>query len=164
MLHVVITTIQRPTSSVHKLASRLANGQGHLVIAGDTKGPDSFDLSEIDGFENEQLSFLSIDDQLATGFALAELLPTKHYARKNIGYLHAIRSGASCIYETDDDNAPLDNWTPRPEYISSAEVLQAAENSPPNWVNVYRHFTGENIWPRGLPLDRIHAELTEADA
>jgi hypothetical protein len=37
---------------------------------------------------------------------LAESLPTGHYARKNIAYLHAIRSGARCIYETDDDNAP----------------------------------------------------------
>ena len=163
MLNVVITTIQRPTPSVHKLAKRLANRQGQLVIAGDTKGPDSFDLSEIDGFHNDQLSFLSIDDQLATGFELAKLLPTKHYARKNIGYLHAINSGATCIYETDDDNAPLDSWKPRTEHISSAEVLKAAQEDSPNWVNVYRHFTGENIWPRGLPLDRIHSDLTEAD-
>ena len=177
MLHSVITTIQRPTDSVRRLAARLANDQGHLVIAGDTKGPDSFDLSDVIGFGANQLTFLDIEAQLGTGFRLAELLPTKHYARKNIGYLQAIRSGASCIYETDDDNAPLESWTPRSEYVESAVILKVLKKGSdpledservrplfqlPSWVNVYRHFSDANIWPRGLPLDRIHAQLEVA--
>ena len=101
MLYSVITTIQRPTDSVRKLAARLTDGNGHLVIAGDTKGPDSFDLSDVNGFDDDQLTFLGIDEQLATQFELAKLLPTKHYARKNIGYLQAVHAGASCIYETE---------------------------------------------------------------
>jgi STELLO glycosyltransferases len=157
MLHSVITTIQRPTNSVRKLALRLADGKGKLVIAGDTKGPDYFELSDVEGFANDQLTFLSIDDQLNNEFHLAQLLPTKHYSRKNIGYLHAIKNGATCIYETDDDNAPLDSWQPRSEYIDSTTVLKSSNEDAPNWVNVYRHFSQENIWPRGLPLDRIHA-------
>jgi hypothetical protein len=157
MLYCIITTIQRPTDSVRQLASRLANNRGHLIIAGDTKGPDCFDLSDVRDFGNDQLTFLNIDDQLATGFKLAELLPTKHYARKNIGYLQAMKSGATCIYETDDDNAPLDSWQIRTEYISSAVAITAADTQAPNWVNVYRHFSEQNIWPRGLPLDRIHS-------
>ncbi len=162
MLHCVITTIQRPTDSVRALAARLAGDRGHLVIAGDTKGPDQFDLADVDRFSNDQLTFLSIEAQLSSGFKLAERLPTKHYSRKNIGYLHAIRAGASCIYETDDDNRPLDSWRPRTEYIDNATVLQVAEpDNQPNWVNVYRHFTGENIWPRGLPLDRIHDQIVD---
>lgn len=160
MLHCVITTIQEPTSSVLKLASCLA-GDGQLVIAGDTKGPHRFDLSSVEGFTADQLTFLDIEGQMNSGFSLAELLPTKHYSRKNIGYLQAIKSGASCIYETDDDNAPLDSWAPRTEYISSAVSLRAVETAAPNWVNVYRHFSEENIWPRGLPLDQIHAQLTQ---
>ncbi|MEQ9409408.1 MAG: STELLO glycosyltransferase family protein [Fuerstiella sp.] len=162
MLYTVITTIQQPTDSVRRLAARLADGRGHLVIAGDTKGPGSFDLSDVPDFSQEQLTFLSIDDQLASGFQLAQLLPTKHYARKNVGYLQAIRANADCIYETDDDNAPLDSWEPRAEYLVDAEILKAVHDVPPHWVNVYRHFSGENIWPRGLPLDRIQTDLTEA--
>lgn len=162
MLYSVITTIQRPTASVLKLAARLAD-KGHLVIAGDTKGPDSFDLSEVSGFGTDQLTFLNIEDQLASGFRLAELLPTKHYCRKNIGYLQAMRAGASCIYETDDDNAPLDSWQPRNEYIESAVALQTANDNGCDWVNVYQHFSDDNIWPRGLPLDRIHGELNEVN-
>lgn len=125
MLYSVITTIQRPTASVLKLAARIA-GEGHLVIAGDTKGPDSFDLSDVPGFDADQLTFFTIDDQLASGFRLAELLPTKHYCRKNIGYLHAIRDGADGIYETDDDNAPLDSWHSRSEYIEGATAIESA--------------------------------------
>jgi hypothetical protein len=162
MLYSVITTIQRPTESVRKLAARLANDQGHLVIAGDTKGPDGFDLSDVIGFGASQLTFLDIEAQRNTRFRLAELLPTKHYARKNIGYLEAIRSRASCIYETDDDNAPLDSWKPRTEYMSRAVEARAADTEAPTWVNVYRQYTEQNIWPRGLPLDRIHSKLASS--
>lgn len=162
MLYSVITTIQQPTDSVRKLAERLVEVNGHLIIAGDTKGPESFDLSDVNRFDAAQLTFLNIEDQLTSGFALAELLPTEHYARKNIGYLQAIRAGASCIYETDDDNAPLDSWEQRRQYVSDPVVLQSASEQQPAWVNVYRHFSGENIWPRGLPLDQIHTDLTES--
>ncbi len=160
MLHCVITTIQEPTPSVRALANKIA-GNGHMIIVGDTKGPITFDLSSVAGFGETQLSFLSIDAQMQSEFELAKLLPTKHYSRKNIGYLQAIKSGASCIYETDDDNAPLDSWAPRKEYIASAISLKAVETEAPNWVNVYRHFSEQNIWPRGLPLDQIHAQLTQ---
>jgi hypothetical protein len=121
------------------------------------------------------LSFLGIDDQLSSGFRLAELLPTAHYCRKNIGYLHAIRRGATCLYETDDDNAPMDHWQPRTEYLAEASILtsspqtggqdlgETATVTGPDWVNVYRYFSDDNIWPRGLPLDRIHVPLKRAD-
>lgn len=163
MFHSVITTIQRPTDSVRKLATQMAGGRGYLIVVGDTKGPDSFDLSDVPAFDAAQLTFLTIDDQLKSEFRLAEILPTRHYARKNIGYLQAIRAGASCIYETDDDNAPLDSWRPRSEYISPSRIVRAQSTEAPQWVNVYRHFSSENIWPRGLPLDQIHSTSVDAN-
>lgn len=163
MLHAVITTVQIPTDSAKNLARALSGNRGRLVVAGDTKGPATYVLDDIDGFMQEQLAFLSIDAQLETGFQLAELLPTKHYARKNIGYLYAMRAGATCIYETDDDNAPLESWRPRDEYLQPPLVLRAKPGERPRWVNVYRHFSSENIWPRGLPLDRIHSGFESAD-
>ena len=155
MLQAVITTIQSPTSSVIRLAEFLAREGGKLVIAGDTKGPDSFDLSSVQGFAPDQLCFLDIDSQMASPFTLAPLLPTKHYCRKNLGYLHAISDGASCLYETDDDNAPLDQWKPREEWIQDVQFVESSPSEDPTWVNVYRHFTKDLIWPRGLPLDQI---------
>jgi hypothetical protein len=54
--------------------------------------------------------------------------------------------------ETDDDNAPLANWTLRNEMVGDVRVVR--ENG---WTNVYKYFTSQNIWPRGLLLDEIHA-------
>src|SRR3989338_8166707 len=98
-LHSVITTIQEPTRATRSLASQLnANGYG-MIIVGDQKGPEIYDLGGV--------MFLSLQDQFESRFDIARKLPVNHYARKNIGYLHAIAQGASCIYETDDDNTPL---------------------------------------------------------
>lgn len=156
MLHAIITTIQEPTACVHGLVERLAACGGKLIVAGDSKGPFSFDGPPGAAWPVE---FLSLADQESGRFQLAENLPTKHYARKNIAYLHAIAAGAECIYETDDDNEPNGNWQPRSEMLSGGRSV-AGEGS--RWVNVYRYFSGENIWPRGLPLDEIRAAVPAA--
>jgi hypothetical protein len=86
-------------------------------------------------------------------FALSKVLPVRHYSRKNIGYLIAMNSGAECIYETDDDNRPIETWTPRRINVSARRADSA------EWVNIYRYFTGDVIWPRGYPLDYIKGSL-----
>jgi hypothetical protein len=111
------------------------------------------------GSSNWPVEFLSLEDQLAMPFELARLLPVGHYARKNLAYLAAIHQGASCIYETDDDNAPNEQWVVRDEVVANCRVVEADEN---RWVNVYRYFSKENVWPRGLPLDEIRKEIPEA--
>src|SRR5260370_31762556 len=137
-LLTVITTVQEPTSAVTRLVSELRKVDSELIVIGDQKGPYDYDL---DGTR-----FLSLAAQLDLDFELARSLPTAHYARKNIGYLEAIGNGASCIYETDDDNAPLDSWVPRTEMVKVLSVLEHG------WINVYRLFSEERIWPRGFPL------------
>ena len=88
--------------------------------------------------------------QLDTGFEFAKLCPTRHYARKNVGYLWAMREGADIIIETDDDNIPRDSfWLPRQRSVT-ARIASAT-----GWCNAYAYFTGSLIWPRGLPLDRV---------
>lgn len=109
MLIAAVTTIAEPTSCVFRLAERLAAVGAPLIVAGDRKGPTRFDVAGARLF--------TIDDQVATGFELARDLPTNHYARKNIAYLIAIRQGATCIYETDDDNAPNDVWSVRDRQV-----------------------------------------------
>ncbi len=145
MLGVVITTIQRPTASVFRIAECLSGVEGHLVIVGDTKGPDEFDISSVEGFQAEQLQFLDIDTQLKSEFTLAKLLPTKHYCRKNLGYLQAMRNGATCIYETDDDNAPLKSWELREQWITPQRHIQTdsmAETATPTRASVRRPSLG----------------------
>jgi len=193
---VCVTTIQSPTPAMRELYLRVEQTGGRLVVAGDIKGPMAYVMnashpSLADGYTspsfsssnnppilqptnpqsnvaNEFVDFLSLSDQLSAGFALSELLPTGHYARKNIAYLHAIRSGAKCIYETDDDNAPLPSWRPRTEIVASVRKIEpvsgpqefrGSERSP-QWINVYRYFSGDlDIWPRGFPLNEIRNDV-----
>ncbi len=140
-LFAVVTTIQPPTAAMHQLAVSLAPRQAPLIVVGDKKGPAHFEL--------EGALFFDLATQIASHFELARSLPIGHYTRKNLGYLEAIQRGAGCIYETDDDNAPLSNWAVRQEHVESVAALDHG------WVNVYRCFGERRIWPRGFPLDAL---------
>jgi STELLO glycosyltransferases len=140
-LIAVITTIQGPTDSVRALASRLGEVGATALIVGDAKGPVRYELP------NTEL--ITLEDQRGLPFTLERLLPTHHYARKNLGYLVAASRHAPCIYETDDDNAPNDVWQMR------AVGTDAQRLAPRSWVNVFRLFTQETIWPRGFPLELV---------
>jgi hypothetical protein len=112
-----------------------------LIVVGDKKTPD--------GYRSLDLHFLNIEDQRELFGDFADMLPYNHYARKNLGYLYAIRNGYDRIIETDDDNLPMEGWPCLPESKRGAQI------EGPEFPNVYRYFTDKHIWPRGYPLDRI---------
>ena len=149
----VVTTIQEPTPSLRALAPRLAETRTPMIVVGDKKGPARFELPGA--------RFYSLEEQVGLDFRLAKLLPTGHYVRKNLGYLLALRENPAWIFETDDDNAPKPNWQ-----VKAARVAAARTVRQKGWVNVYRCFTGANIWPRGLPLRhaRDGAPMAEAES
>jgi hypothetical protein len=147
---VVLTTIQPPSQGVKDLCELLLRYDGRLLVIGDRKGPADF--------RAPAARFYPLAQQQELPFSLASQLPTGHYARKNLGYLEAIRQGAPCIFETDDDNAPLPGWAPRPYRI------QAETCATSGWVNVYRFFTKEFVWPRGFPLNLVRCAAPELQA
>lgn len=143
---VVITTINKPTRAVIEIAAAADKLSADFILIGDEKSPADF--------KQENSVYLDIAAQIATGFEYAKIAPTRHYARKNIGYLEAIRRGATILVETDDDNIPFDAfWETRSPQVS-APVLR-----DDRWINTYAYFhkptQGIPLWPRGLPLDRI---------
>lgn len=145
---IVITSINAPTRAVVDIAEGCKTTGARFIVIGDEKSPKDFALDGCDYFD--------IDRQRASGLSFAEACPTRHYARKNIGYLIAIRDGATQIVETDDDNIPsAPFWEPRSETMSGGAVNGA------DWVNVYRYFTKELIWPRGLDLDAVKRPTPE---
>jgi len=93
------------------------------------------------------VTYLSPVGQREVASKFAGLLPWNSYTRKNIGYLYAISQGARVIYDSDDDNIPLDNWVSEPEFSVDAEFLSDA-----SFVNIYSYFTEKKVWPRGIPL------------
>lgn len=137
-LFVVITTINAKSCGILEYEGM---ADLRVLLVGDRKTP------ALDDGPNSE--FLAVDQQASLGFMLASALPYDHYTRKNIGYLYAMRQGAKLIYDTDDDNRPMDNWR-IPDFRSNA-VLSGDDR----FCNVYQHFTGKKVWPRGLPLRHI---------
>jgi len=147
-VYAVVTSIQAPTAAILRLSEKISSNNGKLIVIGDRKGPEFYEVNNCD--------FYSLQMQKRQSFLLSKLLPEGHYSRKNLGYLVAMQSGAPCIYETDDDNAPLDSWRIRSKQVSAYTARQS------DWVNIYRAFSNELIWPRGFPLDEIASSMNAA--
>ena len=147
---LVITTVHKPDHIMKQIVAGAFTHGWQIVIVGDTRTPEDYSL--------EGTEYLSIIDQLKSIFRLAKLLPVCHYSRKNIGYLYAIQNGADVIVETDDDNLPLDEfWCPRTR-VNKVNKLRGN-----HWINVYKIFTSDDIWPRGLPLNVNHLKNCQVE-
>ncbi len=98
---LVITSIGRDDSPVlAAYAAECGRKDIPFIVIGDAKSPETFELDGCD--------FWSLPRQGTLEFTLASMLPTGHYARKNLGYLLARRNGAEIIVEadgTDEDTA-----------------------------------------------------------
>ncbi|MGD9975060.1 MAG: STELLO glycosyltransferase family protein [Desulfatirhabdiaceae bacterium] len=141
---IVITSIFPPTPAVHRWRD---SGIGNLVVVGDQKTPVPWSL--------EKTIFISAETQKTLPFHIIPKLPWNHYARKMIGYLTAMSQEADVIIDTDDDNFPTAGH-------NVLDRIGTYPVSPKNrgFVNVYRQFTDQFIWPRGFPLNRIRSECT----
>jgi len=140
---LVITSIANDQHPVLKqYAVEAKQNDVSFIVIGDTKSPATFELADC--------HFYSIAQQQSLSFKLAQALPVKHYARKNLGYLLAIQNEAEVIIETDDDNIPLaDFWQPR------TRTKQAHVLTETGWTNVYSYYSEANIWPRGFALEQL---------
>jgi STELLO glycosyltransferases len=139
---LVITSISPPNDVLSLCADGCIKHGVDFIVVGDVKSPSVFNL--------HGCNFWSIEKQTKLPLKLASILPERHYARKNLGYLLAIERGADVIIETDDDNFPRDTfWNERFHQHKVALIEDVG------WVNVYRYFTDSHIWPRGFPLEHF---------
>lgn len=140
---IVVTSINEPGPPLQLLAQGCRKLGHQLIIIGDEASPETFQL--------EGSRFYGLPEQMELGFRFAELCPTKHYARKNIGYLLAIQGGATLIIDFDDDNVPYDSfWDQR----NRRQAVPCITNG--GYVNIYRYFSELKVWPRGFPLQHIN--------
>ncbi len=149
---LVITSI---ASGDHPVLKKIAAGAMlhgmEFILIGDTKSPEKFSLDGCD--------FYSVDRQKEIDLRFSELIPVKHYSRKNLGYLKAMTGGAEVIVETDDDNIPAEAfWSTREKRREAQKVEEGG------WVNVYKYFTDKQVWPRGFPPDMVRTEVPSASA
>lgn len=139
---LVVTSIAAPNKVMKDLASGCIDNGMEFIVIGDKPSPEDFHI--------EGCMFYSLAAQTATDLEFAKMCPTRHYARKNIGYLLAMQQGCSVIIETDDDNFPRKEfWRER------QRSQQAAVVTGTGWVNMYSYFTDTWIWPRGFDLGCI---------
>ena len=130
----VVTTINLPSKAIEKLQSIFGN---NLIVVGDKKTPVDWHYKNVEYIPYQKTELF---DHYA---------PDNHYARKNLGYIEAIKQKAELIYDTDDDNIPNENWKAR-------EINCEAKVSHKNgWLNVYKIFSREYVWPRGFSLKEL---------
>lgn len=160
----VVTTIYKPSLAIE----RAANMKGWcLVIVADTKTPSHY-LESAGLMNRSNVVFFSVEDQQhnaeqATHVgALTRATPYQHFARKNLGYLYAIRQGANFIFDFDDDNivklSPHNDETviniiPNDAMVQDVRVVVVG----PHVLNPYplMNTSLANSWPRGFPLESI---------
>ena len=144
---LVITSIASSDNKVLQLyASQSVKKNIPFIVIGDKRSPEDFHIEGCD--------YYSIERQKQLHFKLANELPEGHYSRKNIGYLVALSKGADVIIETDDDNIPYNSfWNIRTKFKQAGLVKHLG------WVNAYKYFTDENIWPRGFALEYLKNEI-----
>ena len=92
-------------------------------------------------------------------FKIGTQLPENHYTRKNLAYLYAIKSGATRIIDTDDDNFPeISEWDKLLK--SEFEIFEHAHSEKILFKNIYSYFSNSDIpfWPRGFPLNLVNLD------
>lgn len=153
---LIITTIGSLNKALREYGELCSRNNVEFIVIGDKKTkPELQELFTV--FQNEQRfpgGYYSAEQQQEMSFRTASVLPFNHYTRKNIGYLLAAKNHAEVITETDDDNFPLQNYG-----FTFSKEISGSMVSHIGWVNVYKYFTSEHIWPRGFPLDLVNTEI-----
>ncbi len=140
---IVITSIFEPTEAVISFSKMK---EYEFIVVGDKKTPENWECNNVD--------YISVEQQDASDFELAKVLPYNHYCRKMLGYLKAIKKGADYIIDTDDDNIPKDAW----DFPAFEQTFDSVRGDL-GFVNVYQLYTDQKIWPRGLPLQLISKQF-----
>ena len=146
---IVITTINRPTEQILYYTNI---PDWKLIVVGDSKTEDS-------NYKNINCIYLGLEEQKDLFPSFYDKIPLKSYTRKMFGYLYAIKNQYSVIYDTDDDNVflgDINNYNIKRPIKSCSQI---------GFVNLYKIFTREHIWPRGIPPDHqsinIEPELSD---
>jgi hypothetical protein len=136
---IILTTINQPTDDV-KYINDASYGWCVLVV-GDKKTPSNWNYKDV-----FYLDVKTQVDILSKKFKIIQKIPFNSYLRKMAGYLYAIDKKAKYIYETDDDNSPLDGlFGFRYEKFKGLESDCKANNL---FINPYNYFGQPSTWPR----------------
>ncbi len=138
---LVITTINKFNKNLRNFSNNCNKNKWQFILIGDRKTPN---------IKMPFGKYFDLKSQIKSNFKFAKVCPENNYARKNIGYLIAMKERNEIIIETDDDNYPKSNFFKNPKLIYKTKEIKNK-----SWVNIYNLFTKKKVWPRGLPLDQV---------
>jgi len=143
---LVITTINNPNKNIKSFEKNCKIKNWSFIVVGDKKTPKEFSLNYGD--------YYSLNKQKKLNLQFADRCNINSYARKNIGYLIAIKDENEIIIETDDDNYPYQDFFSDKKEFHQAKITKNKNQ----WINIYDFFNKKKsiCWPRGIPLDEIH--------
>lgn len=138
---LVITTINRYENTCLEDFKKYGYD---IIVVGDLK-------TDQESYEEKGIEYIGPYDSEFDKFS--KMLPYNHYCRKNLGYLRAIMNNSDIIFETDDDNYPIEsfgNWEERTVYKKVSGV---------RYPNILKLYTNIDIWARGYPLEYINKDI-----
>ena len=143
---LVITTINNPNKNIRSFEKNCKIKDWSFIVVGDKKTPKKFSL--------KYGNYYSLNDQKKLKLQFADVCYINSYARKNIGYLIAIKDQNDIIIETDDDNYPYQDFFSDKKEFHQAKIIKNKNQ----WINIYNFFNKKKsvCWPRGIPLEEIN--------
>lgn len=150
-MHIITTTINAPTTATLKFCKLSKQNNWCFTIIGDLKTPHELyeDLSKKYKGNVEYLS-PQLQDKLYP--KLSSILGWKTIQRRNIGFVHAFKTGAEVISTVDDDNIPYDTWGTDNKVGKIVEV-DLYKNRHCNYFDPFSVTNQNNLWHRGYPLE-----------
>jgi len=148
---IVTTTINPPTMATLKFCEIAKEKGWHFIVVGDLKTPDELyqELVKKWGIE-----YLRPGDQEFLYRKLSTTIGWKTIQRRNIGFVHAYKSGADVIATIDDDNIPYNNWGD--DLLIGKEIIIPIYNHKRFKVFDPLSITLNNhLWHRGYPIDYV---------
>ncbi|XP_071142264.1 uncharacterized protein [Mytilus edulis] len=156
----VVTTIHQPSNSVRNVAK---HPSWCVVIVADVTTPseDAYLKSVVNDENKSRVIYLSINRQKTLYPLLSEVIPVKHFGRKNIGYMFAIHHKAKYIWDFDDDNNGVFDLN-EIERLTKGESVTVCNDKGSKLFNPYPYFgvSETRVWPRGFPLESIKDNKT----
>lgn len=152
-MHIITTTINDPTKATIKFCELSKDNNWKFTIIGDQKTPHNMYHALANKYPNN-VEYLDPEKQTELYTDLSNIIGWKTIQRRNIGFVHAFRSGTDIIATVDDDNIPYDDWGQNLLVGKKIEVDQY-KNKYCNFFDPFSVTNQENLWHRGFPLEYL---------
>jgi hypothetical protein len=150
---IVTTTINKPTIATLKYCEIAVKKNWKFVIIGDLKTPHD----EYKALENDNVIYLSPEQQDSFCKELSDTIGWKTIQRRNVGFVYAYRNNATLVATVDDDNIPYENWGDN-IYVDKDIEVDIYTNTKSNFFDPLSVTNCNDLWHRGYPIECLNTK------